>query len=73
MTHQKLFSYFLLAMATLVFFYVIWKEVVSQWTGAFTQHQVTTTLLACLFVIYVWLRVLNQIKQINNKSNNSAV
>jgi hypothetical protein len=72
MIHQKLFSYFLLAAATFIFFYVIWNEVVSEWTGLLTQHQIATTLLVSLFVIFVWYRVLSQLKQINKRSNNPS-
>jgi hypothetical protein len=67
MIHQKLFSYFLLAIATFIFFYVIWNEVVSQWTGALTQHQIATILIVSVFVLFVWYRVLNQLRQINKK------
>jgi hypothetical protein len=70
MTHQKLFSYFLLAAATFIFFYVIWNEVVSVWTGVLTQHQIVTILLVGLFVTYVWFRVLNQLKQIRKGNIN---
>ena len=72
MNQQKIFSYFLLAAATFLFIYVIWNEVVSVWTGALTQHQIVTVLLVSIFLIYVWFRVLNQLKQINKKSNDSA-
>jgi hypothetical protein len=68
MIHQKLFSYFLLTVAAFIFFYVIWNEVVSEWTGVLTQHQIATTLIVSLFVLFVWYRVLNQLKQINKKS-----
>jgi membrane protein implicated in regulation of membrane protease activity len=67
MTQQKFFSYFLLVAATFIFFYVIWNEVVSVWTGVLTHHQIFTILIVSLFAIYVWLRVLNQLKQINKK------
>jgi membrane protein implicated in regulation of membrane protease activity len=73
MTQQKFFSYFLLAVATFIFFYVVWNEVLSVWTGTLTQHQIVSILLVSIFVIYVWYRVLNQLKQIKKKSDNSAV
>ena len=67
MIQQKLFSYFLLVVATFLFFFVNWNEVASNWTGSLTQHQIGTILISSVFVVFVWYRVLNQIKQIKKK------
>ena len=72
MIQQKIFSYFLLAAATFIFIYIIWNDVISVWTGALSRHQTITILLVSLFVLYVWFRVLNQLKQINKKSHKPA-